>query len=137
MVDDHFAAIVEITNHLQGLLRPLLEALSNSGTPDSDSPPITAKGVQADQAAGSLGAGTKEDLSRDSGSEWQNASFTIFAAMQKANLLVISLLPNTNNPMPADQVVPELRQALSEQQKALSRHQALMKTLKTIDNQRN
>ncbi len=125
MVNDHIAALVEGTNHLQGLLRPLLEALSNRSVPGFDTPQAAAEVTPADEVGGSVGKGPKADLSPDSGSQWQNASFTIFAAVQKANFLLISLLPNTNNPLPADQAVPQLRQALSEQQKALNKYQDL------------
>jgi hypothetical protein len=46
--------------------------------------------------------------------------------VQKADSLVNSLLPNTNAPIPADEVVPALRQALSEQQQVLNQYQGLV-----------
>lgn len=133
MVNDHFAALIEINNHLQGLLRPLLEALSKSPTPNVDSPEVMSSGVRADNAAGSLGREARENLHPDSDSSWQDATFTVFAAAQKADALVIGLLPDTNNSMPADQVVPQLRQVLSELQKALNQHQVQTPILRPKD----
>ncbi len=65
----------------------------------------------------------RESLSPSS--QWQDASLAILAALKRTDLLVRSLLPSTDNPMSAEQVVPASRQALSDQQQALRRVQGL------------
>jgi len=124
MVEDHFAVLAEGLSHLQGLLRPLLEALSGSGAADAE--PERGSEVREGTARSGMpdgrGAG---DPSGDSGPSWQSRSFQILATMQKADLLVRSLLTSTNNPLPADQIIPPLRQALSEQQKTLKQYKEL------------
>ena len=53
--------------------------------------------------------------------------------MQKADGLVKGLLTNTNTPIPAEEVVPELRRALSEQQQDLNQYQGFLQMPKATD----
>ena len=125
MVDDHIAALAEPTNLLQGLLRPLLEALSNRDTAGAGSPDGSALEAPHDEVGKAVGAGLDGALTDGSPlpiPQWQNASLEIFAAVQKADRMIKGLLTSTNAAIPADQVVPELRRALSEQQQALNQY---------------
>jgi hypothetical protein len=126
MVGDHIAALKEQTNRLQGLLRPLLEALSTSSTAGVNSPDVAAQGGRPDEAGGALDARPETAPGPDSplpSSQWQNASLEIFASVQRTDRMIKGLLTSTNTPIPADQVVPELRQALSEQQQEVNQYQ--------------
>lgn len=115
MVDDHFTALTEGFSHLQGLLRPLLEALSGSGQAEAE-PGVTEAGPEV--------AGPKVAESNPySVPTWQDRSTQILTTMQRADLLVRSLLTSTNNPLPANRIIPPLRQALNDQQRALKQYQ--------------
>jgi len=46
----------------------------------------------------------------------------MLATVQKSDLLLRILLTSTNNPSPADQIVPPLRRALNEQQGDLKKY---------------
>jgi hypothetical protein len=121
MVDDHFAMLGEGFSHLQGLLRPLLEALSGSGGMNAGIPRDTEMTGHVAESAGLLSPATRGS-GPDSGDSWQAWSFPMLATMQKADLLMRSLLTSTNNPLPAEQIIPPLRQAMSVQQRALKRY---------------
>jgi hypothetical protein len=136
MVGDHIAALTEQTSRLQGLLRPLLEALSTSSTPGVNSPDVAVPGARADEAANAVGAELKASPSPGSplpSPQWQNVSLELFAAVQKVDRLVKDLLTNTLTPLPAEEAVPELRWALSEQQQVLNQYQGRVQTPKTTD----
>jgi hypothetical protein len=137
MVGDHIAALTEKSNRLQGLLRPLLEALSNSGTPPGiRSPDVVPEGARSDEAGGAAVPGPKTDSSPASPFlvlPWQNASVEMFVAAQKADRLVKDLLTNTNTPLAAKEAVPDLRRVLSEQQQEFKQYQGLVRLEKTAD----
>ena len=126
MVGDHIAALNEQTSRLQGLLRPLLEALSNSSTTGVKSPDVTAQEARSDEAGGAVGAGLQTGSSPDfllPNPQWQDVSLELYATAQGGDGMIKSLLTSTKTPKPAEQVVPELRRALSKQQQELNHYQ--------------
>jgi hypothetical protein len=120
MVGDHLAALTEQTSRLQGLIRPLLEALSTSNTAEWSGEDAIRSDEPRDVAGPGLKAGSDSPLPS---SAWQNASLEMFASLERADRLIKGLLTSTNTPFTADHVVPELRQALSEQQQELKQFQ--------------
>jgi hypothetical protein len=120
MVDDHIEVLMERTNSLKGFLWPLLEALSKSRAAEIPPPQVPANGAPSAQPEGSVGTGLTTGQRLDSSSPWQDASLEFLARAQEVDRLIEGLLARTNNPMPADQVVPALRQALSEEQRILT-----------------
>jgi hypothetical protein len=119
MINDHFVSLAKQSSRLQGLLRPLLEALSKQETSVSDSRDVVPPRSHPDEAGKASGTELRPCPalgSPFSSSQWQTVALRLFGAVQKVDSLVNSLLPNTNAPIPADEVVPVLRQALSEQQ---------------------
>ena len=105
MVDDHFTNLTDGFSHLQGLLRPLLEALSSSNTPNAGAREATSTAGRGTETAESA-ATAAQGPSPDSANPWQTGSFQMLATVQKSDLLLRILLTSTNNPSPADQIVP-------------------------------
>ena len=137
MVEDHFSGLVEPTNLLQGLLRPLLEVLSDRGAANAVLPDGSALETPANAAA-KADSETPDSVltpgARLPVYPWQSASLEIFAVVQKADRMIKGLLTNTDTPMSAEQVVPELREAFSEQQQKLHNYQMSVKQAsKTVD----
>jgi len=123
MVSDHVTALANPTNLLQGLLRPLLEALSNRAAPGAGSPESAE--VIAPLGEAGMPRMLKADTSTIHGldNRWQDMSIEIFATVQKVDRMIKALLTSTDSPIPADQVVPVLRQGLSHQQQELNQFQ--------------
>jgi hypothetical protein len=131
MINDHSAVLMERTSRLRGLLRPLLEAASNSGASSAVSPPVAPNSNGHDERAEWMAGETQTDLNPASTPRWQDLSFEVFAAVQEADLLLLrSLLPSTNHPRATDQVVPELRRVLSREEKFLNTYQEAMRARK-------
>ncbi len=122
MLDDHVAALSEHSIRLQGLLRPLLEALSKKELSESGAQNAVSGG--AVPQSGSPAPGDQR-LARLAGG-WQSTTLELFAASQKTDRMVKSLLTRTNAVIPAEEAVPELRRALAEQQKDLERYRILL-----------
>jgi len=136
MVKDHIVSLAKQSSRLQGLLRPLLEALSKQETSVSDSQAVAPPRSQPDEAGKSTGAKLEPGpalVPPLSSSLWQNVALRLFGAVQRADSLVNSLLPSTNTPIPADEVVPALRRALSEQQMELNQYQGRVQMPKATD----
>jgi hypothetical protein len=122
MVDDHLEVLMERINSLKGFLWPLLEALSKSPATEVPPPQVPAHGDRSDQPVGLVGAPLTTGQNLDSSSPWQDASLELLARAQRVERLIEGLLARTNDPMPADQVVPALRQTLSEEQQILNQY---------------
>jgi len=128
MVVDHIAVLIERTNTLKGFLWPLLEALSSSQL--SAPSPRATEGAWSGHAGESAGTALQ---SPGSGPAWQDASRRFLVETQQVDRLIEGLLSRTNNPTPAAQVVPELRQALSQEQQDLNQYEAETGLGKTED----
>lgn len=146
MVRNHASALFAQANRLQGVLRPLLQALSNESPGDGRDPDVEEPGINSLAGAGScpgmglptaniqgsapdhapIPAGTKASANSSSpslGCQWQTASAEVLSVVEKVDRLIKDLLTNTNTPLRAEVAVPQLRRALSEQQRILSQFQ--------------
>jgi uncharacterized coiled-coil protein SlyX len=132
MVSDHMASLSKQSSRLQGLLRPLLEDLSKREPSGISSGAAAPSHKPPDEGGNSGGAdltGTAT-ASSFSSSQWQDVALRLFAAVQRADSLANRLLPNTDTAISADEAVPALRQALSDQEQELNKYQEQMQAPK-------
>jgi hypothetical protein len=123
MVDDHISVLIQRTNRLKAFMWPLLEDLSNSRVPEGSSLQPQTNGVRPDQPGDGPGPGARTGTTPNPSHQWQNTSIEFLAQAQQVYRLIVGLLPRTNDPIPANQVVPGLRQALSDEQQVLNDYQ--------------